>query len=1204
MKTFFAITCIILSGTCTFAQNELGQASLLKRRGMECYNFFQYDSATYFYELAAVIFEKSGQTDSFLNCQVGIGQCLLKKGQYARGLEFFEKLQEKTKGKNKEKEVFAATCIHYRGYASIYLGKFEQAEKLINQSLEIRLRLLGKRHADLAQSYNLLGQYFFFKGDYRQALLHFNTSVQMNIGLFGEQSRELAQSLNNVSSAYYSLGMVDTAIYLANKSLNIKSLLLPANHPDFISTTNSLAVFYSEKRNYEGALHLHLRNLTLCKACYGEIHPVTGLVCNNIGYAYSKLGKLDSALKYYNQAIEIRSRINKGLNQDLALSLQAIGDVYDQSFDYQKAIAFKKQAVAILKNIFGETQNDYLANAYNSLAISLTNSGLTTESLHYSGMALSIFDEIYGHTNENSAMCLVNMGVAYGQAGEYGQSLSHYQKALAIYHEIKGEHSRESSIVYNNLAEIYLALENYEKSIEMATKSLNISKSVYGNESSEVALAYKNLGSNYEILGDYDRAIQNHELAIGICNKSIGEKHLTTAAVYESMSKLYYATANYEKSQGLSEQVLSIRKELLPVKHYLLSYTLNDLGMASFKRNQYNQALRYFTKSLENNLLGFTAGDNYFKAPPVKNYQDNMAFLNALKGKIIVFTSMYIENKLNSKERKQIQEAAIDHIDVCDKLIDKIRKSFLHEKDKLGFSSSSVAVYNLAINLCYMIYADTKEELFLDKTFYFSEKLKAGTLLEALAGSQAMKFSGVPDSILAKEKKLDRELAFLKKQLAESNAPDLQNRLFDNEKSKQNLINHCEQNYPKYFQLKYSEFVPDIKTLQASLDIHSALVSYYIDEQSVFQILITRDNIRVSRTDKLKDFDQKLEEFRQSIINGNSKSGLQTYAQLATELYDCLFQLKTDKTINSLVIIPYGNLATVPFEALLTRKIQENQKLNDYPYLIDRYTISYSYSANLHYLTRKKHMQEMPQITQLNDWLAFAPVFSDESISGLSLRNRGILKKISSGSDRLTSRGRLLTGDYVTPLPGTENEVKAIYKQYDSYGKSATVKLHQSANESFIKSSDLKQYRFLHFATHGFVDTERPELSGILLAQDTIGGNDGILFSGEMYNLELNADLVTLSACETGLGKLHSGEGLMGLTRALLFAGAKNIIVSLWQVSDDATTDLMIEFYAEMLKTDKQTNFSEYLRNAKLKMIKSKKFGHPFFWSPFILIGK
>ena len=206
-------------------------------------------------------------------------------------------------------------------------------------------------------------------------------------------------------------------------------------------------------------------------------------------------------------------------------------------------------------------------------------------------------------------------------------------------------------------------------------------------------------------------------------------------------------------------------------------------------------------------------------------------------------------------------------------------------------------------------------------------------------------------------------------------------------------------------------------------------------------------------------------------------------------------------------------------------------------------------------------------------------------------------------TDSLMTNRSMFDRSYITPLPATETETEDILKLYDEKNLKAKVLLHNNANEKFLKSGELEQYKVLHFATHGFVNSERPELSGLLLAQDSTGGEDGVLYSGEIYNLKLNADLVVLSACETGLGKIQKGEGIIGLTRALLYAGAKNIIVSLWQVADESTSDLMVDFYKNSLISKEQLSYSEALRNAKLKMISEGEYAHPLFWSPFILIG-
>ena len=241
--------------------------------------------------------------------------------------------------------------------------------------------------------------------------------------------------------------------------------------------------------------------------------------------------------------------------------------------------------------------------------------------------------------------------------------------------------------------------------------------------------------------------------------------------------------------------------------------------------------------------------------------------------------------------------------------------------------------------------------------------------------------------------------------------------------------------------------------------------------------------------------------------------------------------------------------------------------------------MAYSYSANLFYKNINKTIS-----TNLDSakWLGIAPVFSNE--------------------DNL-----IVDGAYVSALPATKTEVKTINKNFNNNNLPSDIRLFNEASEEFIKSDKIKEYQYLHIATHGFVNSEKPELSAIILSSNKAGGNDGVLYSGEIYNIELNSDLVVLSACETGLGKVSKGEGIIGLTRALLYAGTNNIIVSLWKVSDASTSELMINFYDELLENLHTTNhkfaYADYLRTSKLRLIKSKKFGHPFFWSPFILIG-
>jgi CHAT domain-containing protein len=189
---------------------------------------------------------------------------------------------------------------------------------------------------------------------------------------------------------------------------------------------------------------------------------------------------------------------------------------------------------------------------------------------------------------------------------------------------------------------------------------------------------------------------------------------------------------------------------------------------------------------------------------------------------------------------------------------------------------------------------------------------------------------------------------------------------------------------------------------------------------------------------------------------------------------------------------------------------------------------------------------------------------------------------------------------YLSNLPGTETEVNDIAKLFNDRKLKSETLIKTNADEDQIKSSSIKDYKYLHFATHGIVDEKNPELSRIFLSAGE--NEDGNLYSGEIYNLELNADLVALSACETGLGKISKGEGVIGLSRALVYAGARSIIVSFWSVADASTSQLMTDFYKELLSKN-NNDFAAALQTSKLNMLNNKTYAAPYYWAPFVILG-
>ncbi|MEM6643615.1 MAG: CHAT domain-containing protein, partial [Bacteroidota bacterium] len=376
--------------------------------------------------------------------------------------------------------------------------------------------------------------------------------------------------------------------------------------------------------------------------------------------------------------------------------------------------------------------------------------------------------------------------------------------------------------------------------------------------------------------------------------------------------------------------------------------------------------------------------------------------------------------------------------------------------------------------------------------------------------------------------------------------------LFTYQLSYRNYIENLEKEYPEYYKLKYDSKIASIPELQAQISDNTAILSYFLGDEETFLFSITQDKVLVSR----RPSSGKLERLLKGFSNAIRFKMETALTSTSADLRDLLIPSLPSK-INQLVIIPDGPLGKLPFEALISKK--ENR------FLLQNYRVSYDYSATLLLNRKKEDETESPQI------LLMAPVEFDN-------------QDVNLGS-----------------LPGTREEIEEIALLFRGNNHKAALKIGPAASESNLKNIPPEPYQFLHLATHGVVNEFSPALSRIFLT----GGEDedGSLYTGEIYNLKIDADLVTLSACETGLGKESKGEGIVGLSRALQYAGANNIIVSLWQVGDQSTSDLMIEFYKYYLHNTHH-GYNTALRQAKLSLLNSQSYQSPYYWAPFILVGR
>lgn len=397
------------------------------------------------------------------------------------------------------------------------------------------------------------------------------------------------------------------------------------------------------------------------------------------------------------------------------------------------------------------------------------------------------------------------------------------------------------------------------------------------------------------------------------------------------------------------------------------------------------------------------------------------------------------------------------------------------------------------------------------------------------------------------------------------------------------LLYQLQLKYPEYYsRISTSEIIPFEEYQTKILGEDQALLQYLITDTTIFLTCLRKNDFTHRFIKKDFPLDLWIAELRHSLTAfhtdpaqaNNYDSLSEAYTSLAYRLYEKLLAPIADSLTQHLIIVPDGALGYLPFEALLTAPAAVPTRWQEHAYLLKKHSISYAFSATmLREMTVHPHLHE-PKV----NFYGFAPRYNGDTT---------LLSALFAGAD--------LRKD-LAPLPHTGEEVYKAAKLMG--GKYFTGRDASEANFRALAP----EARILHLATHGQANDKTGDYSFLVFADQQDSTENEILYARDIYNLQVNADLVTLSACETGIGELQSSEGIISLARAFAYAGAKSIITSLWSVNDSKTKDLMISFYKNlrkgMLKDDA-------LRQAKLDFLKRNKGhkAHPFYWAGFVGIG-
>lgn len=811
-----------------------------------------------------------------------------------------------------------------------------------------------------------------------------------------------------------------------------------------------------------------------------------------------------------------------------------------------------------------QTQSDSYSKAitltnYGSLYM---NQGKYDKAMEALQEAISEFENSNKEKSLEAAQAISNIGLVYNATGKHIQAQEQLIRALALRQNILKENHELIAASYNDLGLAYANLDN-DKALDHYEKALKIYTALHGKEHPKIAIASINNGYIYRNLELYGDANNNFATALKIWEKVYHKAHPAKAFALLNLGETYNRMGNLQASRGYFEKALSMYKESYGEKHPDIAQVFNSLGNIELASQKYDLAIGHYQQAIIANVNDFQNKNENIN-PPLKNYYNGNVLLYSLLYKAQAFEKRYLERSLRFSDLTK----SLNTLQYCDTLVDKLRQQSSNESDKIALGVIANEVYGDGVRIANESALNAiKKKKYVQLAFYFAEKSKSAVLLEAISDANAKSFAGIPQDLMDEENNLKSAISLTAQKLSQKPGTEeeryLRETSYTLNRRYETFIKKLENQFPQYFNLKFNAASPSIVDIQNLLDSKTAVISYFADEKNarLYTFLITAKKFKLTEQSIPKDFDKNITGFRNSLFF----NAIDAFKITASKLYKILIPENIPGYVTELVILPTGRMSLIPFESLLTETRIEETDYSNFSYLVEQYAIRYEFSASL--LLQKAKTKK----TTVNPSIFLCAPVSFPKKDGLD------------------------------ELPGTESEVTQISQLFINKNLNASLNVGLKANETLIKDGNLSKYNLLHFATHGVVDEYNPELSRVFL-QTSSDSEDGNLFSGEIYNLQLNANLVTLSACQTGLGKISKGEGVIGLSRALVYAGAKSIIVSYWSVADESTSVLMQNFYRTLLNQNTQ-NFSGSLRQAKIDLIQNKKFAAPYYWAPFILIG-
>jgi CHAT domain-containing protein/tetratricopeptide (TPR) repeat protein len=926
-----------------------------------------------------------------------------------------------------------------------------------------------------------------------------------------------------------------------------------------------------------GDYPLAMNTYQLALRIAGEIGDKPGVAAalTSVANVYWAQADYAQALENYQKSLAISETL--GDQMGIARAVSNMGNIYSSQNNYAKALENYRKGLALFESLDNKTA---IAMTLNNIAIIYFRRGDNAQALESYRKSLTMCESLGDRAGV--ARATFNMANVLCQQGYYPLALEDYKKSLAIQESL--DNKRDLAMTLRGIGGAYYQQSNYAQALVYARKSLAISEAI--DDKVGISYALGDFGNIYLSQGDYVQALQYYQKNLAI-SESQQDKYGMAVAL-ENIGHVNDKLGNYAQALEYLQKSLLL-EEAIDEKE-AIARTLKKIGTTYNNQGGYAQALERYQKSLAiDEALGSQTEISDILRDIAKVHEKQGHYAQALEfaeratvlarrvGEIetlwmarLTAGSVYRILNQPSKAREAFEEAITT--------IEMLRVQVAGgEGEQERFFESKVGPYHEMVDL--LIAQNNPVE-----ALTYAERAKSRVLLDVLKSGRVNVTKAMTEEEQEQERKLNDQLISLNTQIYRDPGPQpdesrlselkgqLQRARLDFE-AFQNLL------YAAHPELRVQRGEAQTLRIEEAADLlpdmKSALLEFVVAEDKTYLFVMTGKGMGGREPAGLKtytldikrdDLNKQIETFRRQLADrdlGFRASGMSLYELL---LKPAQAQLK-DKT--NLVIVPDDKLWDLPFQALLVSARR---------FLLEDAAIAYAPSLTVLREMTRRRKHENP----------------DRASATLLAIGNPLLDNATIERARLASRDEKLG-----PLPEAEQEVKALGQMYGA--TRSKIYIGAEAREDRVKA-EAGRASVLHFATHGVLNNASPMYSHLALALGD-KNEDGLLEAWELMRMDLNADLVTLSACETARGRYDAGEGVIGLTWALFVAGVPSTVVSQWKVESASTRDLMLSFHRKLRTTPAAATKAEALRQAELKVMKNPETSHPFYWAGFVLVG-